>query len=59
MEIEQFKVIAKLLETLESEDIREAAQLAKLPIFRKAVTEGLGAIKEKKVRPWKEALAEL
>jgi len=59
MEIEQFNIIAKLLETMESEDTREAAQLARLPIFRKAVQEGLQAIKENKVRPWRKALAEL
>ena len=58
MEIEQFKAIAKFLETMEDEDIREAAQLTKLPIFRSAVKEGLEAIKEKKARPWREALAD-
>ena len=56
MQIEQFKVIAKLLETMEDEDVREAAQLARLPIFNSAVKEGLEAVKEKKTRPWREAL---
>lgn len=59
MDIEQFKVIAELLETMEEEDIREAAQLAKLPMFRSAVEEGLEAVKEKKTRPWRETLADL
>ena len=59
VEIEMFKVIAKLVETMADEDIREAAQLAKLPVFRKAVREGLHAVKDKKTRPWREALADL
>jgi hypothetical protein len=59
MEIEQFNVMSKLLETMEDEDIREAAQLAGLPIFKNAVEEGLQAIREKKTRPWREALADL
>ena len=59
MQIEQFKVIAKLLETMVDEDVREAAQLAGLPIFNSAVKEGLEAVKEKKTRPWREALADL
>ncbi len=58
MDIEQFKAISKLLETMEDEDIREAAQLAKLPMFRNAVEEGLEAIKDKKTRPWRVALAD-
>ena len=59
MEIEQFNVMTKLLETMEDEDIREAAQLAGLPIFRNAVEKGLQAIREQKTRPWREALADL
>ena len=54
MEIEQFNVMTKLLETMEDEDIREAAQLAGLPIFRNAVEKGLQAIREQKTRPWRE-----
>ena len=59
VEIEQFKVIANLVETMADEDVREAAQLAKLPVFREAVKEGLHAVKDKKTRPWREALADL
>ena len=59
MEIEQFQLLARFLETMEDDDMRETAQLAKLPIFRNAVKEGLEAVKEKKTRPWREALADL
>ena len=59
MQIEQFEVITKLLETMEDEDIREAAQLAGLPILKSAAEEGLQAVREKKARPWREALADL
>ena len=59
MEFEQFKFMTRLLETMEDEDVREAAQLAGLPMFKSAVEEGLQAVREKKTRPWREALADL
>ena len=59
MEIKRFKAFIKLLETMNEEDIREANLLAQSPPARAAIKEGLDAIKQGKVRPWREALGGL
>jgi hypothetical protein len=57
--IEQFQALVKLLEIMKAEDTQEGVHLTTSQVFQHAVQKGLEAIQQGKVRPWREAIADL
>lgn len=59
IDIEMFNMLINLLGTLNKESIKEAILLGQSRVGKSAIDRGISAIKQGKIRPWRQALEEI
>jgi hypothetical protein len=57
--IERFNILTKLLKMLNEEDIKEAILLSQSEVAKAAIDRGITAVKQGKIKPWRQALEEV
>jgi len=59
IDIERFNMLTKLLGMMNEEDIKEAALLSQSEVAKAAIDRGITAVKQGKIKPWRQALEEI
>ena len=59
IDIERFNMLIKLLGMMNEENIKEADLLSQSEVAKVAIDRGITAIKEGKIKPWRQALEEI